>query len=99
MNQEPGTNAEIKSFAKDLYGAEFPLFDKTEVNGPNTNELFKFLRIHSELHDKTKKEVKEIPWNFAKFLVNSKGQVVSYHNPRIDPLSMVQEIEALLFEK
>ena len=81
---------------RDLYNGEFPLFEKTEVNGPNSNEVFKFIRINSELHNKEKKEVKEIPWNFAKFLINSQGHVVSYHNPRIEPIAMVSEIEALL---
>lgn len=96
MNQEPGTNAEVKSFAKELYGAEFPLFAKIEVNGPNSHEVYKYLRCNSELHDQKKKEVKEIPWNFAKFLVNSKGEVVSYHNPRAEVLGMVKEIEEML---
>ena len=96
MNQEPGTNAEVKAFAKDLYGAEFPLFAKIEVNGPNTDEVYKFLRCNSELHNQEKKEVKEIPWNFAKFLINSKGQVVSYHNPRAEVQAMTKEIEEIL---
>jgi len=60
--------------------------------------VFKFLRYHSELNDKEKKEVKEIPWNFAKFLVNEDGQVVSYHNPRVEPINMVKDIEALLYQ-
>jgi len=50
------------------------LFEKIEVNGPNAHEVFKFLRVHSDLNDakveKGKKAVKEIPWNFAKFLVD-----------------------------
>lgn len=96
MNQEPGTPAEIKAFIKDLYGGEWPIFEKIEVNGPNSHEVFKFCRIHSELHNKEKKEVKEIPWNFAKFLIDSNGQVVSYHNPRVEPLAMEKEIVAML---
>ena len=39
---------------------------------------------------------REIPWNFAKFLVNEEGQVVSYHNPRSDPTSLKREIETML---
>ena len=79
MSQEPGTNEEIKKFARELYGAEFPIFAKTEVNGANTCEVYKFLRLNSSLYDPKKGEAKEIPWNFAKFLVNSRGEVVSYH--------------------
>ena len=96
MGQEPGTNAEIKAFARDLYGAEFPLFAKSDVNGPNTNEVYKFLRQNSELYDKNKGEVKEIPWNFAKFLVNKEGHVVKYYNPKIEPRDLTKDIEAML---
>jgi glutathione peroxidase len=49
------------------------MFAKIDVNGPDTSDVFKFLRYHSELNDKKKGEVKEIPWNFAKFLVNEQG--------------------------
>jgi len=55
MGQEPGTNAEIKTFAQELYGAEFPLFAKIDVNGANTCEVYQYLRVKSDLHDpKTK---------------------------------------------
>ena len=38
-----------------------------------------------------------MPWNFAKFIVDGQtGQVVSYYNPRISPLSLRTEIEAML---
>ena len=97
MGQEPGTNAEIKAFARDLYGAEFPIFSKVDVNGKNTCETYKFLRNNStDLYDAAKKDAKEIPWNFAKFLVNGEGKVVSYHNPKVDPVDMVKNIEELL---
>ena len=97
MGQEPGTNAEIKAFARDLYGAELPLFSKVDVNGKNTCEVYKFLRNGStDLYDEKKKECKEIPWNFAKFIVNSDGKVISYHNPKVDPVDLVKNIEEQL---
>ena len=95
--QEPGTNTEIKAFARDLYGAEFPLFSKVDVNGENTCEVYKFLRSGStDLYDEKKKEAKEIPWNFAKFIVNRDGKVISYHNPKVDPVDLVKNIEEQL---
>ncbi len=94
--QEPGSNAEIKAFAKELYGAEFPLFAKTEVNGANTCDAYKYLRMNSELYDTQKKQSKEIPWNFAKFLVNSSGKVVSYHDPGALPDTLEGNIKAML---
>ena len=89
---------EVKSFARDKYGAKFPMFEKTEVNGQNANEVYKFLRLHSELYSQEKKVVSEIPWNFAKFLVDQKGQVRAYFNPRTDPLSIIPDIKKIIDE-
>lgn len=60
------------------------------MNGNNTHEVYKFLRVNSPALVRTdKNDVREIPWNFAKFLVNKNGKVVSYINPRIEPLKLV----------
>jgi glutathione peroxidase len=96
MKQEPGTNAEIKAFARELYGAEFMMFEKTNVNGSQCCEVYKYLRRNSELFDAKKGEAKEIPWNFSKFLVDSEGKVISYHDPRISPNDLEKNIEAIL---
>ncbi len=72
------------------------MFSKIEVNGPNSCEVYKYLRFNSELYEPKKKEVKEIPWNFAKFLVNDEGKVIQYYNPRIDPQAIMADIKKLL---
>ena len=98
MSQEPGSNEDVKKFAQEKYGAKFQLFEKIDVNEPNTHEVFKFLRRNSPLYDEQKDEVKNIPWNFAKFLVNSEGQVVDYYNPKQNPEVCVPKIEEMLEE-
>ena len=50
--QEPGTNIDIKLFARDVYKANFPMMAKTEVNGQNTNDIYRYLRLNSSLKDK-----------------------------------------------
>jgi len=55
MQQEPGSNAEVKAFARELYGAEFPMFAKVDVNGSNACDVYKYLRANSELYDEKKK--------------------------------------------
>ena len=81
MNQEPGTNEEIKQWAKDTHNVDFPMFAKIDVNGDNTHEVYKYCRYNSELLNKKKNLVAEIPWNFAKFFINKDGKVVSYNKP------------------
>jgi glutathione peroxidase len=43
-HQEPGTEAEIKTFCTTRYSVTFPLFSKIEVNGANAHPLYRFLR-------------------------------------------------------
>jgi glutathione peroxidase len=43
-NQEPGTAEEIKTFCRMNYAVTFPIFAKSDVNGPNANPLYKLLR-------------------------------------------------------
>ena len=62
-----------------------------------TCELYKYLRTKSELFDQGKKRAREIPWNFSKFLIDAEtGQIISYHNPRINPVNLVSVIEEQL---
>ena len=96
--QEPGTPAEILAFARDKHSAQFPLFEKVEVNGKNTHPVFRFLRSNSSLFDKNERVAAEIPWNFAKFLVNSQGKVVDYYGPQTAPEDIRPDIEKLLKE-
>lgn len=80
-------------------GAEFPIFEKIEVNGQDPHELFRYLRCNSELWDKKKQRAKEIPWNFAKFLVNPEGKVLGYYDPRINPLMLINDIQEHLSQQ
>ena len=72
-SQEPGTAEEINNFARGKYEAEFVMFEKIEVNGPKCHPVYNYLRSHSSLHDDKTGKTSEIPWNFAKFLVNGEG--------------------------
>ncbi|GGO13327.1 glutathione peroxidase [Microbispora bryophytorum] len=81
MGQEPGSAEEIKEFCSTTYGVDFPLLDKTEVNGPGRHPLYAAL---TEVPD-TEGEAGDIQWNFEKFLVAADGQVVARFRPRVVP--------------
>ncbi|EON64058.1 glutathione peroxidase [Coniosporium apollinis CBS 100218] len=69
--QDPGTNAEIQEFCQVNYGVSFPILGKLDVNGPEADPMFEWL----------KKEwpgvmgLKRVKWNFEKFLVGRDGVV------------------------
>jgi glutathione peroxidase len=95
-SQEPGDNATIKKFACERQNAEYPLFDKVNVNGPSAHDLFKFLRFNSELHDAKENYVGHVHWNFGKFLVDSTGSNVYYLHSRETPDVVESVIKELL---
>ena len=79
--QEPGTEAEIKEFCTTKYKVSFPMFAKISVKGDDQDPLYKFL---------TGKETNpgfagDIKWNFNKFLIDRKGNVVARFDSKDTP--------------
>ena len=72
------------------------MFSKIQVNGDDAHEIFKFLRYNSDLYDKKKDMIKEIPWNFTKFLVDRKGKVQGYFGPNESGEVVAKKIKELL---
>ncbi|XBJ03800.1 hypothetical protein VPH35_022863 [Triticum aestivum] len=89
--QEPGTNDEIVQFACTRFKAEYPIFDKVDVNGNNVSPLYKFLKS-----SKGGLFGDSIKWNFSKFLVDKEGHVVDRYAPTTSPLSIEKDIKKLL---
>ena len=90
--QEPGTNDEIKFFCTEKYNVTFPIFNKIDVNGPNEDPLYTFLKnISSEGAD-----VKDIEWNFTKFLFNKNLELFKRYDPRVEPSNLVTDIQSIL---
>ena len=93
-NQEPGSEEEISQFCSLSYGVTFPMFAKVDVNGANAHPLFTYLKEQAPgvLGTKT------IKWNFTKFLIDRKGNVVGRYASNVSPLSLLDKIETLLTE-
>ncbi len=90
-SQDPGTNAEIHSFCKLRYGVTFPLFDKNPVSGPHTQPLFRYL-----VENGPESERGHVNWNFEKFLISPKGEVVAHFRSTAEPMG--SKIEAKVRE-
>lgn len=81
--QEPGSNSEIKEFCKKNYGVTFPMAEKISVKGDDTHELYKYLKAQASAKGFTD----PVTWNFGKFLVNEKGELIATFSPRTTPMS------------
>ena len=104
LAQEPGSNDEIQQFCTTNYGVDFPMFEKIVVKGEGQHPLYNYLTttkpvttmkeggtLITRLKDKGLLSGKEndIKWNFEKFLINRKGEIVDRFSPELDPMDPV----------
>jgi glutathione peroxidase len=92
--QEPGSDAQIAEFCRSTYGVRFPMFSKISVKGEAQHPLYREITgLPAPLGG-------EVQWNFQKYLVNRRGEVVAKFDPRTAPddPALVGQLEALLAE-
>lgn len=81
MSQEPGTNKEISAFCTENYGVTFPMMSKISVKGNDMHPIYQFLTQKA----KNGVEDSDVAWNFQKYLINEKGEVVKVISPKTLP--------------
>jgi len=81
--QEPGDASEIQSFCQLNFGVTFLLTEKLDVKGTHQHPLYRWL-TKKELNAQKSSSVK---WNFQKYLVNPKGNLVDYYFSITKPMS------------
>jgi glutathione peroxidase len=108
--QEPGSDAEIADFCASTYNVQFPLYSKISVAGGDQHPLYAALtkaqpsatgegpmRQRLEGFKIATNPAPDVLWNFEKFVVNRKGEVVARFAPDVaadDPrLTAVLEAE------
>jgi len=98
--QEPGSNAEIKEFCETKFGVKFPMYEKIVVKGEGQHPLYSklvsaiptaqqnpegTLRKTLEKHGLAPTNETDVMWNFEKFLINRRGEVVGRFAPDVTP--------------
>ncbi|MHB1921157.1 MAG: glutathione peroxidase [Chitinophagaceae bacterium] len=83
-SQEPGSNKQISQFCTKEFHITFPMAAKISVKGPDTHPLYQWLKEQS-----IKKGLSPaVPiWNFQKYLLDEKGNLVAVFTPTTQPLS------------
>lgn len=85
--QEKGDSADIATFCEKNYGVTFPMFQKTDVNGPAAHPLFEHLKSQQRGFGGSR----AIKWNFTKFLVSPQGAVLKRYGPQTRPENIDRE--------
>ncbi|MCB0930072.1 MAG: glutathione peroxidase [Mycolicibacterium insubricum] len=109
--QEPGTDAEIQEFCSLNYGVTFPVYGKIDVNGPDADPLYVYLRKEAPgdfgpeqgpMYDHIKAMrpeaigSDEVKWNFTKFLVGRDGSVIRRYESTATPEQIGTDLAELL---
>lgn len=91
FKQEVDSADEAAVACRSEYGVTFPMHEIVAVNGDEAHPLFKLLT------EETKGVFgKAIKWNFTKFLVDKRGNIITRFAPTTTPLSFQDEIQAIL---
>lgn len=90
-DQELDTNDEILDFAVENYDVTFPMFEKSHISKKDGNELFQWL-----VEQKGGLLTEGIKWNFTKFLIDRRGNVVERYAPSTKPSKIISDIEKIL---
>ncbi len=80
--QEPGSNQEIAAFCKKNYSVSFPMGSKITVKGDDMAPIYKWLT--DEKYNNFKSST--VRWNFQKYLINEKGELIAVFDPRTKPM-------------
>lgn len=83
MGQEPGSNEEIAAFCQKNYGVSFPIASKVSVKGRRMAPIYEYLIEQA----KKKNMDNPVTWNFGKFLIDEKGELIATFSPKTQPLS------------
>jgi glutathione peroxidase len=108
--QEPGTADEIKEFCSTNFDVSFPILGKVEVNGPDADPLYSYLRAQAPadldesnpLYQHIKKSkpealgTDEVKWNFTKFLIGRDGDVIRRYESSSTPEEIGADLDSIL---
>lgn len=80
--QEPGSNSEIAAFCQKQYSVTFPMAAKISVKGGDMAPIYHWLteKKHNAYKDS------DVRWNFQKYLINEKGELVAVFEPSMNPM-------------
>ena len=81
--QEPGDAKKIKEFCTANYGVTFPMAAKINVKGKNMHALYVWLTQKENNHYSDN----SVKWNFQKYLLDEKGNLIGVFAPGVDPMS------------
>lgn len=82
--QEPGTSKDISAFCTNEYHITFPMASKIDVKGDQVAPIYQWLEAQATKKGFTPTVPK---WNFGKYLLDEKGDLVAVFASPVNPMS------------
>lgn len=95
FNQQEEKDASTMCQLYKKLDVNFPVFQTTEVNGPNAHPIFQYCKLHSK-DMYSKGQLQAVGWNFGKYLLDRDGRVYGYYGPRTSAMDLEGDIQRLL---
>lgn len=103
FKKEPRNDAEIKKWVYEKYDPKFVILSKDHVNGPETSELYTWLRQNSSQHSSNRltinglkflklKGSSYITYDYEKFLMDEYGYICKRYGPLCEPKKLENDI-------
>lgn len=83
-HQAPGTSEDISAFCTNKYHITFPMATKIDVKGDHTAPIYQWLEAQAKAKGFTPVEPQ---WNFGKYLLNEKGELIAVFSSPTNPMS------------
>ena len=99
--QDPAEDSKIEEFCQLNYGVTFQIMKKGDVNGPDAQPIFEYLKAQAPTEEynglsKSVEKDSDIKWNFTKFLISKDGETIKRYAPTTEPKDFEKDIEAML---
>ena len=102
--QDPEGDAKIEEFCQLNYGVTFQIMKKGDVNGPDAQPIFEYLKSVAPTEEynglkaisKSVEKDSDIKWNFTKFLISKDGETIKRFAPTTEPKDFEKDVEAML---
>ena len=95
--QDPEGDEKIEEFCQLNYGVTFQIMRKGDVNGPDAQPIFEYLKAQAPTEEYNGLKAKsDIKWNFTKFLISKDGETIKRFAPTTEPKDFEKDIEEML---
>lgn len=96
LSESSKCEVDFSKYGQDMFKINFPIFSIIEINGKNIHPLYRYLKRNWINFIEKDNKLRDINFNFCKFIVNKEGKILSYYDNNVDIAKIDKEINKML---